>query len=172
MSNEPLYNILLWVQMRGCAQKMKSQAIRKIHDDTLLTILISFCLDSNKKQFFHPLKWKRSLQFHNLRNEHFTRKLEVKEGEIRYIVVICRENQMFDSRNNIVWRYKHASFSLNWNVYASKSAYLFLKKPTLPVFPKIRVSRKRQKCRFCQANPVFCFLFDLSNLYFRREAVP
>ena len=117
----------------------------------------------------------------------------MKEGEIRYIVVICRKNQMFDSRNNIVWRvkqyclrwqtqvfdawnnivwrYKHATFSVKWNVYASKSAYLFLKKPTLPVFPKIRVSRKRQKYRFCQANSAFCSLSVLRNLYIRGEAV-
>lgn len=45
------------------------------------------------------------------------------------------------------------------------------KKTYFTCFPKIRVSRKRQKCRFCQANPAFCFLSVLRNLYIRGEAV-
>ena len=56
VSNESPEKGLPWNKTRVGDREEPSQAIRKIHDDILLTILISFCLDSNKKQFFHPLK--------------------------------------------------------------------------------------------------------------------
>lgn len=82
-------------------------------------------------------------------NGRMTSKLEVNECKIRFIIVVCQQKQMFESRNNIVSlakQYcltdetlvfdepnnivcvnKHATLSLEWNVYASGSVCLVLK---------------------------------------------
>ena len=39
---------------------------------------------------------------HSWENECMTSKLEVNERKIRFIIVVCQQKQMFESRNNIV----------------------------------------------------------------------
>lgn len=39
-----------------------------------------------------------------------------------------------------IFRYKHAFFALIWNIHARRPAWIFLKKPTLSDFSKVRVS--------------------------------
>lgn len=39
---------------------------------------------------------------HSWENECMTSKLEVNECKIRFIIVVCQQKQMFESRNNIV----------------------------------------------------------------------
>ena len=39
---------------------------------------------------------------HSWENGRMTSKLEVNECEIRFIIVVCLQKQMFESRNNIV----------------------------------------------------------------------
>ena len=98
---------------------------------------------------FRQMKGGSYEHIHSLENECMTSKLEVNECKIWFIIVVCQQKQMFESRNNIVSlakQYcltdetlvfdepnnivcvnKHATLSLEWNVYASGSVCLFLK---------------------------------------------
>ena len=68
---------------------------------------------------------------------------------------LTRETILFDEWNNIVWLHKYALWGLKRNNHASQIAWIFLKYPALVDFSKRRVSWKRWKYWFCQAEVLF-----------------
>ena len=94
---------------------------------------------------------KQTEHYHTFQSEGTTNKPEVNKHKTKFNFPKTRlllsehltsgaQTLVFGNSNNIVSRYKHTFFALIWNIHARRPAWIFLKKPTLSDFSKVRVS--------------------------------
>ena len=69
--------------------------------------------------------------------------------EVKHLC-LARQTILFDEWNNIVSRYNYSFLPRFLHIHANRFAWIFLKKPTLPDFSKVRVSRKQHFHQFCK----------------------